>query len=153
MCVIFHLVDEDFNIETILARLEKYAKCKEGEQIAQAIAGVLGAYSVDKGHKDRVSELASQVLSFQRDRAASNTLAQTYLLDTFYDALDLHCLSHTLTHVGEHCSLPYLKKFHENLLAMMNYGGGTNKATYHWRRVMGSEFHHPGLFCTDLFYF
>ena len=53
------------------------------------------------------------------------------LLELFKGSINLHCLNHTITHVGDHLIVANLKAFKENLCALNNCQGVNNKAACH----------------------
>lgn len=92
-----------------------------------------------------------QIVQFQRDRSTTNGAAYRELteLAPAVGSKDMKCLSHTFTHIAEHLELEdgtkcVLKRFKEDLLAMLNYGGASNKATTHWKAKFGVEYDAPG---------
>ena len=56
----------------------------------------------------------------------------------------MSCLSHTIMHIGEHLLHVILTKVREDLCAMLNANGGSNKATKHWFYIFGLEWCPPG---------
>ena len=99
MALLFRCVSEDFDIEEYLASLEKYQKCKLGEQIAQSVAATCAKYGIGMGSEQREVFTPGDIVGWQRDRASANTTAVSLLTALFVGSEDLHCISHTLTHV------------------------------------------------------
>jgi hypothetical protein len=92
LAVVFRFVKDDFSIVQKLVSLAKYKDVKNHEKLAFAVLAVLAAHGI---------QYATGVVGWQRDRAAVNGAAMTYLTES-YGGLDMKCLSHTITHVGEH---------------------------------------------------
>jgi hypothetical protein len=134
LAVVFRFVKEDFSIVQKLVSLAKYKDVKNHEKLAWAVLAVLAANGIP---------YATGVVGWQRDRAAVNGAAMTYLTQS-YGGLDMKCLSHTITHVGEHMETELLETWINDLCAMMSQGGGSNKATTAWQEVMGRCWRHPG---------
>lgn len=53
----------------------------------------------------------------------------------------MECLSHTLTHVGEHVEVPVLMKVKQDLCALTKESYAIRE---HWFKVIGTQFLHPG---------
>ena len=66
------------------------------------------------------------------------------LNETYVGNDEFHCVSHTVTHVGEHMELPILKPFFEDLKALLNSQGGANKGRVLWRMIFLVEWTDPG---------
>lgn len=133
LAVIIRFVTTDFQIVQELVHLGKYQSCKDNEQISNAINTVLVNYNVKYGEAigDRVTDYGG-VFAFQKDRASANELSMVSLQALFKGSANLHCLSHTITHVGEHMKANHAKAFKEDLCALCNAHGGANKAATHW---------------------
>ena len=146
MAVIIRYVSDDFTIVQELIHLSKYSNCKNNEQIANAVHRELASYfpSLDAGSNADGSSRLGSVLAFQRDRASSNEVAVKRLVENYIGSMDLKCLSHTITHCGEHIPLEYLKGFKENLCQMMNANGGANKSRPYWMTVFDRSWNPPG---------
>ena len=74
---------------------------------------------------------AGGVAALQKDRAFSNESSMEALLELFKGSINLHCLNHTITPVGDHLIVANLKAFKENLCALNNCQGVNNKAACH----------------------
>lgn len=133
LAVILRFVTTDFTMVQELVHLGKYQSCKDHEQIMNAINTVLVNYGVCYGHShaEHVTEHGG-VIAFQKDRASANESSMGALLTLFKGSANLHCLSHTVTHVGEHMKAKAVKAFKEDLCALCNSHGGNNKAAAHW---------------------
>ena len=86
----------------------------------------------------------SSIVAFQKDRASANEVSMTGLQELYKASKNLHCLAHTLTHVGDHMPALSAKRFTEDLCALCNSHGGNNKAASHWRKVFKSCWQPPG---------
>ena len=75
------------------------------------------------------------VASFQKDRASAIESSMGTLLELYKGSLNLHCLSHTITHVREHTVTDAAKVFKEDLCTLLNAHGGNKKAASHWYRI------------------
>ena len=132
LAVILRFVTHDFSIVQELVQFGKYQSCKDHQQIINAINTVLVRYGVsyDFSYAEQITEYGS-VLAFQKDRASANEASMEALLALFKGSTNLHCLSHTITHVGEHMKAKNVKSFKEDLCALCNSHGGNNKAAAH----------------------
>jgi hypothetical protein len=106
---------------------------------------VLRMYGTDCG-SNILPTRSGGVVAFQRDRASANTVAIEVLANWYRDCYDLHCLSHTITHCGDNCeeATVELKLFRQDLCALLNFGGGSNKASNYWIKIFDNAFHNPG---------
>jgi len=134
LAVVFRFVMEDFTIVQKLVSLAKYKDVKSHEKLATAIIKVLAAYGVP---------IATGVIGWSNDRAEVNKAALDYLTQS-YGGLRMSCLSHTLTHVGEHAKTEELTRWGNDFISMLSQGGGNNKAVHLWGEVMGCAWRHPG---------
>ena len=106
---------------------------------------VYGTYGIGYGTSLRAGAIeAGGVASFQKDRASANEASMIALLGLFKGSLNLHCLSHTVTHVGEHMIANAIKPFKEDLCALLNAHGGNNKAASHWFQIFKECWKPPG---------
>ena len=96
------------------------------------------------GEVRRGSITPSSIVAFQKDRASANELSMSGLQDLYKASKNLHCLSHTLTHVGDNMPVLLAKRFTEDLCALCNSHGGNNKAATHWRTIFKSCWQPPG---------
>jgi hypothetical protein len=142
VAVIFRTVTEEFKIFEHLVELNRYERCKNGDEIANAIIRVIHDFNINFGF--RIANLPSQIVAFQRDRAASNSAAVRNLMVSIYGAKDLKCFSHTLTHVGEASNMRRLKHLKETLCGYMNGNGGVGRHHAHWKDVFDRRWCNPG---------
>jgi hypothetical protein len=147
-CIVLRFVKTDFTIVQKLATLDRYLKNADHENLVGAVVRGLCKYEIKTGRIFGVDEDGEfepgQIIGFQRDRCSVNIAAGDYLKRIYVSAKDLGCLSHTLTHIGDHCRQPRLKKFIEDLIGMMNASGGVNKASSHWYHIFGRRWRNPG---------
>lgn len=134
LAVVFRFVTEDFTIVQKLVSLAKYKDVKSHEKLATAIMKVLSTYGV---------LYADGCLGWSNDRAATNLAALDYLTMS-YGGLRMSCLSHTLTHVGEHAKTEELVRWGNDFIGMFSQSGGNNNAVHLWQEVMGIAWRHPG---------
>ena len=110
-----------------------------------AINGALQRFRVPYGEESRsgITEMSS-VISFQKDRASASEVSMIGLQSLYKGSNNLHCISHTITHVGEHMPANDAKRFTEDLCALCNSHGGNNKAASHWRVIFSTCWQPPG---------
>ena len=114
-------------------------------QIMNCINTVLVKYGIEYGEdRGRGVIQPGGVAAFQKDRASSNESSMEALLGLFKGSINLHCLSHTITHVGDHLIAIKLKAFKEDLCALNNCHGGNNKAASHWETIFDKCWKPPG---------
>jgi hypothetical protein len=147
-CVVLRFVLTNFNIIHKLVALDRYLKNGNHEELVNAVIRALQKYEINMGHKEGNSTvnsiIPSKIIGWQRDRCSVNTAAKDYLESIFVGSKDLKCLSHTLTHVGDHCKMTKLKPFLQDLIGMMNSSGGGNKAQAHWISKFNKRWRNPG---------
>jgi hypothetical protein len=61
---------------------------------------------------------SGDVVSFKHDRCAANNKAAEVVLKNYVGSLDQGCLSHTLTHPGEHFLVPGLLQCKRDVCAL-----------------------------------
>lgn len=128
--IVFRFVKDDFDIITWVVAVAKYERSFNHKNLVDAIIELTAKFNLDRGGNSPRSEgLVGQynrtvrpghVLSWMRDRCAVNYAAITILLRTYRGSKNMACLSHTLTHPGDHFSLRLLKKFKEDLCGLMH---------------------------------
>lgn len=84
------------------------------------------------------------VAPLQKGRASSNKSRLKALLELFKGSLNLHCLNHTITLVGDHLIAKNLEAFLEKLRALYNCHAGNNKSACHWKSIFGECWKPPG---------
>ena len=137
LCVVLRFVMDDFSIAHKLVSLRRYDSCKNSEQLVTEMHRVL---------HERYNIKPTQIISFHRDRAAANEKMMEIMNRFYVYSHDVRCMSHTLTHVGEHL------KSTDNLVynvisllqSMLNQNGGANKPRIRWKQVFGCEWANPG---------
>ena len=80
-----------------------------------------------------VGKLSGHVVAWQRDRASVNNAAVSILILSYRGALDLHCLPHTLCHVGEHMPAPLALKLKQDLCKL---NGLSLKSRKLWKEAL-----------------
>ena len=117
--IVFRWVNDDFKIVQKLVHLGKYGRTFKATEIVHAILTcATTTYSIFSGSFS--TGKSGNVIGFQRDRASVNTAAVQTVHSTFKDSLDLHCLSHTLCHVGEHMNASLLVKCKQHLCKLLS---------------------------------
>ena len=99
---------------------------------------------MEYGELRRGIVIPSAVVAFQKDRASANEVSMDGLQELYKASKNLHCLSHTITHVGDHMPAVAAKKFMEDLCGLCNSHGGNNKAASHWRKIFKTCWQPPG---------
>ena len=139
-CIVFRSCTDKFDIVERVVAMDMYQHGFNHEELLSAVIKVLSEHHVDPGVM-KPRRRNGQVLAFQKDRVSVNQCAARILLLNYIGAKDLECMSHTLTHVGEHLLTPSLKKMKQDLCALI-------KQSYafegHWFSVVGSRFRQPG---------
>ena len=136
VCIVARFVLSDFTIVQKLISLRRYRKCKTAEELFFAIKFEL---------LERYGFRPSQIYGFQKDRAAANEAAyKEYLKPVFQYARNLHCVSHTMNHVGDHSKHDLLTKVTQDVQGMCNQHGGNNKASLRWLDVFHERWRNPG---------
>ena len=106
---------------------------------------VLVKYGIDYGEdRGRGNVQTGGVAVFQKVSAASNESSMEALLGLFKGSINLYCLSHTITHVGDHLIAVKLKSFKEDLFALNNCHGGNNEAASRWETIFKKCWKPPG---------
>jgi hypothetical protein len=128
--IVFRFVKEDLEIVTRVVAVSKYERNFNHENLVDAIVVLIAKFNLDNGaaapRADAELEGYSRsvrpgsVLSWIRDRCAVNEAAIKLLLRTHRGSKNMACLSHTLTHPGEHFNFKLLKKFKEDLCGLMH---------------------------------
>jgi hypothetical protein len=90
----------------------------------------INTYGVNYGHSH--AEHIGCIITFKNERASADESSTGALLSLFKGSSNLHCLSHTVKHVGEHMKAKAVKVFKEDLRELCNSHGGNNKAAAHW---------------------
>lgn len=146
LCVVFRFVTKQFKIIQKLVSLKKYKKCKNHEELVGAIFEIMTLYNVDKGNFSLNKALYKHggVIAFMKDRAAVNDAAYGYFVRAYVGSKNLHCLSHTFTHVGEHITTEELTALIQDIQALCNSQGGVNKAANHWIECFPHKWRNPG---------
>jgi hAT family C-terminal dimerisation region len=140
--IIFRWVIKEMIIYERCVEMGKYKHTFNHEELITAVIKILTKYNVFLGEANRGRVIRNgDIIGFQRDRCATNTCAVTILTKNSIGSRDMECLSHTMTHVGEHGKVPLLLKMKQDLCAL-------TKESYalrdHWFKVMGTQFLHPG---------
>ena len=136
-CIVLRFVKKDCTIVQKLVSLKRYESAKTSEQLVYCIRNELS---------ERYGIQPKQVIAFQKDRAAVNDATINLLYTWYYYALNLHCLSHTLCHVGEHMHSTdrIVDDLVSLLKSMLGQGGGANKSTTRWFYTFNESWKEPG---------
>ena len=115
-----------FKPETRLIALRRHSSSFCGKQLA----GVLNTIT----HEFRIAPL--DVIATSRDRAAYGRVAIEALKPFWSNSVDMECLPHTFSHVGQHMTHASLTEFHQGLSYMWCM---SNKAQKLWEERMGHK--------------
>lgn len=128
--IVFRFVKDDLEIVTRVVAVSKYERSFNHENLVDAIVELTAKFNLDHGaiapradaQHDGYSRSVrpGSVLSWMRDRCAVNEAAIKLLLRSYRGSKNMACLSHTLTHPGEHFKFKILKKFKEDLCGLMH---------------------------------
>ena len=128
--IVFRFVTDNLEIVTRVVAVSKYERSFNHENLIDAIVELTAKFSLDHGaaapRADANVEGYSRsvrpgsVLSWMRDKCAVNEAAIKLLLRTYRGSKNMACLSHTLTHPGEHFNFQWLKRFKEDLCGLIH---------------------------------
>ena len=125
----FGLTARIINMATFLPETRLIAlRCYESSFTGKQLAGVLNQIVHELG----IAPL--NIVSTSRDRAMYGKVAIDALKTFWRNALDMECLPHTLSHVGERMTHASLTEFHQ---ALSYIWGTSNKARVVWNARMG----------------
>ena len=140
--IVFRYVTVGMQIEERLVEMGKYQHSFNHEELITAVVKILTKYDVDLGAAERGRIIRNgAVIGFQRDRCSVNAKAVTILTKNCMGSKDMECMSHTLTHVGEHLGVPLLLKTKQDVCALAKESYSLRS---HWYKVTGKHFVHPG---------
>ena len=140
--IIFRWVTDRMVIMERLVEMGKYQHSFNHEDLVTAVVKILIRYNVSHGVAVRGKKVTNgDVIAFQRDRCSVNTAAVTVLTRNCIGSKDLECMSHTLTHIGEHMSVPTLLKVKQDVCALTKESYSVRD---HWLKVLGFAFEQPG---------
>lgn len=114
-----------WTIQQKLVRVSMLAKSLNGEEVAREVLTVLSTELGIPGDK---------LLAVMRDRASVNNVAVSMISIMYPSAVDIGCLSHTLSHVGEKFEVPTLNKFMKYWEQMFKH---SHKSRLLWRERTG----------------
>lgn len=114
-----------WSIKQKLVRFSMLAKSLSGEEIAREILTVLST---------QLGISSGNLLAIMRDNAAVNNVAVSSIAILYSSAIDIGCLSHTRSHVGEKFNVPILAKFMKHWERMTQH---SHKARLIWREITG----------------
>ena len=118
--IIFRWVSKEMNIFERVVEMGKYKHTFNHEELITAVIKILTKFKMDLGEAIRGRVIRNgDVIRFQRDRCATNSCAISILKKNSIGSKDMECLSHTLTHVGEHVKVPVLMKVKQGLCALI----------------------------------
>jgi hypothetical protein len=120
-CCVARWCTSSFNLEERLVALKAFRGQQKGHELALMLDEVLTDCHVCKGSiADDGSIEAGGLLAIQRDRASVNQKASNMMKLMWMGYMDLECLSHTFSKVGEKMPLPALTVFRDELLVALN---------------------------------
>ena len=127
MAVVVRFIDDDWNVQQRLVRLQLLAKSLCGEEIAREVISILSvSYNVK----------SDQLLAAMRDRAASNNVAMRTIKIMYPDVVDIGCLSHFLDLVGQHFNTKHLSEFMTSWVSLFSH---STKAKLLWKTQTGKS--------------
>jgi len=125
----FGLTARIINMATFLPETRLIAlRCYESSFNGVQLAGVLNQITHELG----IAPL--NIVSTSRDRAAFGKTAIDAVKVFWSNSLDMECLPHTFSHVGEHMKHASLTEFHQSISYMWNM---SSKARVLWQERMG----------------
>ena len=125
MVIVLRFVDDDWQIQHCLIRLQLLAKSLTGEEIARELISVLQVgYGIGVG----------TLVGSMRDRASINNVAMATVKVLYPDVFNVGCFSHTIDHVGEHFRIPMLDEFVSAWILLFSH---SPKAQLAWRTRTG----------------
>ena len=135
--VVFRTCTLDFEPQVRCVKLEKYKQSLNAEELAHSAFTICNEVGVDWGVPGR----SGQIIAWMRDRATVNSAALRFLLTIAVNSKDTSCLSHTLTHPGEHIVLQVLKTFKDTICQLIRRSGAAKR---HWKVCFTVNFVQPG---------
>jgi hypothetical protein len=112
--------------ETRLIALRCYESSFSGVQLAGVLNSITHELSIAQG----------DVISTSRDRAAYGRVAIEAMKIFWVNSIDMECLPHTFSHVGEHMTHASLTEFHQCLSYMWST---SSKAKVLWEERLGQR--------------
>ncbi len=102
LAVLLRFMDDEFNLQQRLIRVQMLSKSLTGEEIARELLTVLSVtYGIHPNN----------LLAAMRDRASTNNVAMRTLCIIYPNVVDIGCFSHTIDHVGSKFKTPVLTDF------------------------------------------
>ena len=125
LAIVLRYVDDGWNINQRLVRLQVVVKSLTGEELARELISVLSVqYSIG----------TQQLLAAMKDRASVNETALRTLKIIYPSLLSVGCFSHTIDRVGEHFSTPNLSEFITSWVSLFSH---SPKTRILWRDQTG----------------
>ena len=120
-CIVVRWCTSDFNLEERLLSLQAFRGAQKGFEIAHMLDELLNIIGVSKGQiREDGSVEAGGLLAVQRDRASVNQKAANVMKLMWLSYLDLECVPHTFSKVGEKMPLSALITFRDDLIIALN---------------------------------
>ena len=120
-CVVARWCTSDFNLEERLISLQAFRGQQKGYELARMLDELLNSFGVSKGEiREDGSVEAGGLLAVQRDRASVNQKTANCLKLLWMSYMDLECMSHTFSKVGEKMPLSALTAFRDDLIIALN---------------------------------
>ena len=112
LAIVVRFLDNAWNIQQRLVRLQTLAKSLKAEEIAQCL---IKALAVD------FCILPTNLLAAMKDGAAVNQAALRQVKFYFPQLFDVTCFSHTIDNVGKHFQFRVLDKFSQYWVSMFSH--------------------------------
>ena len=127
ICVIFRWVSEDFHINQRLACLKTAEEALDGTDLGHFLVSLLFAqYQVKP----------KEVIGCIRDSCGTNAKAERTIAHLFPNMFSVLCVSHTLSHCGEHVQLPILDEFMMHWIGLVKHHPGAKRE---WKALVGGK--------------
>ena len=126
LAIVVRFVDDEWNVQQRLIRLQVLAKSLKANQLAQCLIQSLAVeYSIRPG----------VLLAAMKDGAAVNHAALEQVKFFFPQLLDITCFSHTIDNVGKHFEFRVLDRFSQLWVSMFSHSAAVRLA---WKTRTGT---------------
>jgi len=120
-CVVVRWCDSAFNLQERLVALKAYRGAQKGHELALMLTEILNSLELPMGEVlEDGSYSAGGLLAVMRDRASVNQKCANVMKLMWINYMDLECISHTFSKVGEKMALTCLTTFRDELLIALN---------------------------------
>jgi hypothetical protein len=120
-CVVARWSTSDFILEERVIALKAYKGAQKGQELAVMLTSLLDNLDVPMGEfADDGTIVAGGLLAINRDRASVNQKCANVMKLMWMNYMDLECIPHTFSKVGEKMPLAALTVFRDDLLIALN---------------------------------